>query len=198
MSSFVYAIARIILTTPLTVLYRIRIYGAENWPVRGPAIIASNHGSNLDPWLLGIVFSGQIRWMAKAELWKIPGLGWLVEKLGGFPVHRGEPDRDAIRRARELLQAGWILGMFPEGTRQRQGELGEPHAGVGMLAMEPGVPVVPVRIRGHEQIMRDKRLHRPRVTITVGPPLDLEIKGMSRGRAYREASRRIMEAIAAL
>ena len=67
-----------------------------------------------------------------------------------------------------------------------------------MLAMEPGVPVVPVRIRGHEQIMRDKRLHRPRVTITVGPPLDLEIKGMSRGRAYREASRRIMEAIATL
>src|SRR3990167_2646627 len=115
MSSFVYAIARIILTTPLTILYRIRIYGAENWPVRGPAIIASNHGSNLDPCLLGIAFPGQIRWMAKAELWKIPGLGWLVTKLGGFPVHGGEPDRDAIRRARELLQTGWIVGMFPEG-----------------------------------------------------------------------------------
>lgn len=198
MSSFVYAIARTILTTPLTLLYHIKIKGAENWPARGPAIIASNHASNLDPCLLGIAYPGQICWMAKAELWKIPGLGWLVTKLGAFPVRRGEPDRDAIRRARGLLKEGWVVGMFPEGTRQREGRLGEPHAGVGMLALEPDVPVVPVRVRGHERIIRGGRPHRPGITITVGPPVNLEISGMSKGKAYHEAARRIMEAIAAL
>ena len=198
MSFLIYGITRIILTVPLTLLFHIRIYGAEHWPGRGPAIIASNHASNLDPCLVGIAFPGQIRWMAKAELWRVPLLGWLVTRLGAFPVHRGEADREAIRRAKQLIREGWIVGMFPEGTRQRQGRLGEPQAGVGMLAMEPGVPVIPVRIRGHEKILTGGRLHRPQVTITVGPPVDLEITGMSRGRAYREASNRIMEAIGTL
>jgi len=198
MSFFIYGLARIILTTPLTLLYHIRVCGAENWPRHGPAIIASNHASNLDPCLVGIAFPGQIRWMAKAELWKVPLLGWLITKLGAFPVRRGEADRDAIRRAQELVREGWIVGMFPEGTRQREGVLGEPQPGVGMLAMEPGVPVIPVRIRGHERIICGGRPRRPQMTITVGKPVDLDITGMSKGRAYREASRRIMEAIAAL
>lgn len=198
MSFLVYGITRIICTVPLTLFFHIRIYGAEHWPRRGPAIIASNHASNLDPCLVGIAFPGQIRWMAKAELWRVPLLGWLVTRLGAFPVHRGEADREAIRRAKQLIREGWIVGMFPEGTRQRQGRLGEPQAGVGMLAMEPGVPVIPVRIRGHEKILTGGCLHRPQVTITVGPPVDLEITGMSRGRAYREASNRVMEAIGRL
>jgi 1-acyl-sn-glycerol-3-phosphate acyltransferase len=198
MSSFVYAITRIVLTTPLTFMYRFEVTGGDNWPRHGPAIIASNHASNADPCLVGIAFPGQIRWMAKAELWKIPLLGWLISKLGAFPVHRGESDRQAIRRARELLGQGWIVGMFPEGTRQRGGTLGEPQAGVGLLALEPDVPVVPVRIRGNELIIRGKRPHRPKITVNVGEPVDMDIKGMSRGRAAHEASRRIMAAIEAL
>lgn len=195
MSSFIYAIARIVLTVPLTLLYRIRIEGAGNWPRKGPAVITSSHASNLDSCLVGIAFPGQIRWMSKAELWKVPGLGWLITKLGAFPVRRGEPDREAVRRARELLQAGAIVGMFPEGTRQREGSLGEAQPGVGMLALEPGVVVVPVRIRGDERVMRGLRPGLPRITITVGRPVDLDLSGMSRGRAYREAASRIMEAI---
>jgi 1-acyl-sn-glycerol-3-phosphate acyltransferase len=198
MSSLVYGITRIVLTTPLTLLYRFRVYGAENWPGRGPAIIASNHASNFDPCLVGIAFPGQIRWMAKAELWRVPLLGWLITRLGAFPVRRGESDREAIRRARELLRQGWIVGMFPEGTRQREGKLGEAQAGVGLMALEPGVPVIPVRVRGHENIIRGGRPHRPRITVTVGPPVDLDLPKMSRGKAAHEASRRIMEAIAAL
>ena len=198
MSSLVYAIIRILLTTPLTLLYHFQVFGAENWPRRGPALIASNHASNLDPCLLGIAFSGQIRWMAKAELWKIPVVGWLFTKLGSFPVRRGESDREAIRYARELLSEGWIVGMFPEGTRQRDGGLGEAQAGVGLMALEPGVPVIPVRVRGHENILRGGRFRRPHISVTVGPPVDLDMPKMSRGRAAHEASRRIMEAIAAL
>ncbi len=198
MSSFIYGITRIILTTPLTLLYDFEVRGSGNWPRRGPAVIASNHASNFDPCLIGIAFPGQIRWMAKAELWRIPLLGWLITRLGAFPVKRGESDREAIRRARRLMREGWIVGMFPEGTRQRDGKLGEPQAGVGLLALEPGVPVIPVRVRGHERIISGRRPRRPKITVTVGGPVDLHISGMSRGRAAHEASRRIMAAIAEL
>lgn len=198
MSFFVYAITRIVLTTPLTLLYRFQVNGEVHWPRGGPAIIASNHSSNIDPCLVGVAYPGQIRWMAKAELWRVPLLGWLITRLGAFPVRRGESDREAIRRARQLLQEGWVVGMFPEGTRQRGGSLGEAQAGVGLLALEPGVPVIPVRIRGNERIISGRRPHRPTITVTVGKPVDLDISGMSRGRAAHEASRRIMEAIARL
>lgn len=198
MSSFVYALTRIILTTPLTLLYRFRVEGAANWPSRGPAIIASNHSSNFDPCLVGIAYPGQIRWMAKAELWRVPLLGWLITRLGAFPVRRGESDREAIRRARELLGEAWVVGMFPEGTRQRSGSLGQAQAGVGLLALEPDVPVIPVRIRGNEHIISGGRPHRPTISVSVGEPVDLDITGMSRGRAAHEASRRIMDAIAEL
>ncbi len=198
MSAFVYTIARIVLTTPITLLYRFEVIGAENWPRSGPAIIASNHSSNADPCLVGIAYPGQIRWMAKAELWRIPVLGWLITRLGAFPVRRGEADREAIRRARELLGEGWIVGMFPEGSRQRGGSLGEALAGVGLLALEPDVPVIPVRVRGNERIISGKLPHRPKITLTVGKPVDLDFTGLSRGRAAHEASRRIMEAIAEL
>jgi len=200
MSPFLYnRAARLLVTRPLTWLYGIEVTGSGNWPQAGrPALIASNHGSNFDPVLLGLAFPGIIRWMAKAELWKVPGLGWLISRLGAFPVRRGEADREAIREARALLREGQIVGMFPEGTRQRGGSLGEPQPGAGMLAMEPGITVVPVRIRGSEGIIRRGLPRRPKISVTVGPPIDLEIAGMSRGKAYREASRRIMAAIAEL
>lgn len=197
-SPLVYAVTRILITRPLRWIFHMEVAGGGNWPASGPAIIASNHASNMDPPLVGLSYYGHIRWMAKVELMKPRPLGWLLMKLGAFPVRRGEADREAIRRARELLDEGCVVGMFPEGTRQRNGKLGEAQPGVGMLALTPGVPVIPVRIRGSEQIVRGGRLRRPKVTITVGPPVDLEISGMSKGRAYHEASRRIMAAIGEL
>ena len=197
-SFFVYGLARIVLTTPLRLLYGCEVRGAENLPRQGPAIIASSHSSNLDPCIVGISYPGVIRWMAKAELWRVPGLGWLVEKLGAFEVERGAADREAIRRARELLKQGWVVGMFPEGTRQRQGRLGEFLPGVGMLACGSEVPVIPLRIRGNEKIIRGFRLLRPKVVISVGEPVDLDLADMSRGRAFKEATSRIREAVDAL
>jgi 1-acyl-sn-glycerol-3-phosphate acyltransferase len=197
-SKLVYGVSRVLITRPLRWFFRMELRGAENWPQHGPAIIAANHASNLDPPLLCLSYPGYICWMGKVEIMTAPVIGWYLKKVGAFTVHRGEADREAIRRGQELLDQGYIIGMFPEGTRQRGGKLGEAQAGVGMFALKSGVPVIPVRVRGHDQIMRNKLLHRPKVTVTVGKPVDLDITGMSKGKAYREASRRIMEAIAAL
>jgi len=197
-SKLVYGISRLLITRPMRWLFHMEVIGAANWPARGPAIIASNHSSNLDPPLLCLSYPGYICWMGKAEIMNAPVIGWYLRKVGAFTVHRGEADRAAIRRARELLDQGYIIGIFPEGTRQRNGSLGEPQAGVGMVALSADVPVIPVRMRGNDRIMRGGRLRRPKVTLTVGPPVDLEITGMSKGKAYHEASRRIMAAIEAL
>jgi len=193
-----YGFLRILLTNPLRLFFRMEIKGTENYPKRGPAIFASNHLSNMDPPLICLTYPGQICWMGKAELLRVPLVGTFLIKLGAFPVRRGENDREAIRRARELLQMGYVIGMFPEGTRQKEGAFGEPQPGVGLLAMTPGVPVIPIRIRGTGVIISGGRFHRAKVTVTVGPPVDMEIDGMPRGKAYREASRRIMAAIGEL
>lgn len=193
-----YGFLRILITNPLRFFFRMEIRGTENWPNHGPAILASNHLSNMDPPLLCLSYPGQICWMAKVELIRMPVLGRILLKLGAFPVRRGENDRDAIRRARELLEMGYVIGMFPEGTRQKEGAFGEPQAGVGLLAMTPGVPVIPIRIRGTGDILQGGRFHRAKVSVTVGPPVDMEISGISKGKAYREASRRIMAAIGEL
>lgn len=198
LSLTLYGVLRILITNPLRFFFRMEIRGMENWPSHGPAIFASNHLSNMDPPLLCLSYPGQICWMAKAELMRIPVLGAILLRLGAFPVRRGENDREAIRRARELLEMGYIVGMFPEGTRQKEGAFGDPQPGVGLLAMTPGVPVIPIRIRGTGGIISGGRLRRAKVSVTVGQPVDMEISGMSRGKAYREASRRIMTAIGEL
>lgn len=197
-SKFFYGLSRALITWPLRWMFHIELIGTENVPTHGPAIIASNHSSNLDPPLICQAFPGYMCWMGKVEIMEAPVIGWYLKKVGAFPVRRGEADRGAIRRARELLDQGYVIAMFPEGTRQRQGHLGQAQAGVGLLALTPGVPVIPVRLRGNDQIVRNGRLHRPKVTITIGPPIDLDLAGMSKGKASREASDRIMAAIGAL
>lgn len=194
-SRVVHGIMRVILTRPLRLIFGCKVLGAENLPLKGPVILASSHASNFDPLTLGISYPGVIRWMAKIELW-FPILGWIMDKGGAFPVRRGEADRDAIRQAKELLEKGWVVGFFPQGTRTRGEDLGEGLPGVGMLAISSGVPVIPVRVKGNDRIFR--RGWFSRVTITVGEPVDLAMPKMSRGRAYKEAARRIMSAIAEL
>ncbi|RJO60771.1 1-acyl-sn-glycerol-3-phosphate acyltransferase [candidate division WS5 bacterium] len=186
------------LTRLLRRLYICEVIGRENLPISGPAILASNHASYLDPMILGISYSGNIRWMAKAELWKVPVFRWLIEKLGAFPVKRGKPDREALRTARELLTRKRVLGMFPQGTRVKGEDLGDAFPGVGMIALIENVPVIPIRVRGHDRVFRRGIPRFPAITITVGEPIDLDITGMSKGRASKEAANRIMEAIKTL
>jgi cytidylate kinase len=166
-------------------LWRMKIQGLEYLPASGPVVIACNHRSNLDPFFLGSACPRQIHFMAKAELWAFKPLGWLVAKLGTFPVHRGKADREAVRRAVEVLDGGAVLGLFPEGRRQRETELGDIRPGVSLFSLRDGVVTIPVVLRGTDRVVRNHLLRFPRVTATFGPPVRLP--GQDIARASRAA-----------
>jgi cytidylate kinase len=152
-------------------LFRMDIKGVEHIPLHGPVLLASNHRSNLDPFFLGVSFPRQIHFMAKAELWKVKTLGRVIEILGSFPVSRGSADRQAVRRAIEFLDAGAVVGMFPEGHRQRDGGFGPINPGFALFALREGVTTIPVVMEGTERVFRGGLPRFPRVRVTFGRPL---------------------------
>lgn len=178
---------------------RLEVHGVEHIPSSGAVILAANHLSNADPIIIAAVLPRATVFMAKRELLRLPGMVWVVRAFGSFTVRRGAADREAIRRALEALEQGRSLAVFPEGTRSRSGALGEPYAGVGMLALRTGAPVVPIGISGTDQVSPFKLLwQRPRVVVRVGRPIPAaRVSGALRG-AGREHTERVMEAIADL
>jgi 1-acyl-sn-glycerol-3-phosphate acyltransferase len=180
-------------------LGRLELHGVENVPTSGPVILAANHLSNADPVIIAAVLPRATVFMAKRELLRIPGMIWVVREFGSFTVRRDAADREAIRRALEVLGEGRALGLFPEGTRSRSGALGEPHAGVGMLALRTGASVVPIGISGTDQVSPLKVLwRRPRIVVRVGQPMPTtRVSGALRGAA-REYTEHVMGAIAEL
>ncbi len=179
-------------------LYRMEITGASQVPRQGAVVLASNHLSNVDPLILGVACPRQIHFMAKAELWKVSPLGRLIASLGSFPVHRGRADREAVRRGLEVLTAGGVLGIFPEGHRHPEGRLGQPQPGVALFSLREGVQTVPVALRGTPGMLRGWRPAFPRLTVCYGPPLDLSDVAGSKAEKHAEVTRRLMRAIAAL
>lgn len=179
-------------------LYRMEITGTHHVPREGGIVLASNHLSNVDPFILGIACPRQIHFMAKAELWKVSLLGRLIESLGSFPVHRGEADREAVRRGLAVLQAGAMLGIFPEGHRQPEGHLGRPQSGVALFSLRDGVKTVPVAITGTTAMFRGWRPAFPRLTVRFGPPLDLSDVTGSKAEQHRDVTRRLMRSLADL
>jgi 1-acyl-sn-glycerol-3-phosphate acyltransferase len=158
--------------------------GREHIPEHGPAIIASNHRSFFDPFILGTMARRPMYYVAKRELFEIhPVLSWLLSALGAFPVDRGHGDRDTIATARELLARGELVLIFPEGTRTRPGPLGRPRRGVGRLALETGAPVIPVAIIGTEAIRRGWRFRPHKVRVRAGRPLQFPRVDASTGRS---------------
>lgn len=192
-----YRFAHITLFVLWSILFRFTIVGAESFPREGPVVLASNHISNLDPLFLGAACPRQIHFMAKSELWRVPLLGRLVDALGAFKVRRGEADREAVRAGIAILDAGTVLGIFPEGHRQRTGKLGHPLPGVGLFSLRPGVATVPVVITGTNRILKGWPPF-PRVTVRFGAPLDTAAPSVHRSHRNREVTNRIMRALAAL
>ncbi|MDV2683444.1 lysophospholipid acyltransferase family protein [Alkalihalophilus lindianensis] len=128
--------------------YKVEIIGEENIPTDGGVLLCSNHISNLDPPLLGAYIKRPIHYMAKQELFEKPILKSLLPKLGAFPVRRGMSDKQALRKGIEYLKQGEMLGLFPEGTRSKDGKLGKGLAGAGFFALRTDAVVMPCAIVG--------------------------------------------------
>jgi 1-acyl-sn-glycerol-3-phosphate acyltransferase len=177
-------------------LYRLHAEGQENLPQDGGYVLAANHTSNLDPWPLGMPLWPQrfLRFMAKSELYWWP-LKYVISGAGGFPVRRGERDAEAIETAVELARQGYVVAMFPHGTRQRKGLLKKyqpkAHTGAARIALEAGVPLVPTAIAGTDRLLRLERLR-----VRYGKPIPLDDLGaLDSTEATRVATDRLMAEI---
>ena len=162
---------RAILVPFFLVYFRLQRIGREHLPRTGPLLLASNHRSFLDPFVIGALVRRPVYYMAKRELFERRWQAWLLNALGAFPVDRGAHDRDAIDTARAILARGDCVVVFPEGTRVRTGSLGHPRRGVGRLALETGVPVAPVAVIGSDAVRRGWRIRPRKVRIRIGRPL---------------------------
>jgi glycerol-3-phosphate dehydrogenase (NAD(P)+) len=169
---FVYWIARAILQPFFHIWFRLARIGREHIPATGPVILASNHRSFLDPFVIAVMARRPIYFVAKKELFLFhPVVSWLLSALGAFPIDRGAADQESMATARAILERGDVVLMFPEGTRIRPGSLGRPRRGVGRLALETGAPVVPVAVIGTEAVRRGWRIRPHKVRIRAGRPL---------------------------
>jgi glycerol-3-phosphate dehydrogenase (NAD(P)+) len=167
----VYWVARAVLQPFFRVYFRMQRIGREHIPSDGPLIIAANHRSFMDPWVIGMMLRRPIYYVAKTELFHRRSVAWLLSALGAFPVDRGNGDRDAMDAARKILERGDVVVIFPEGTRTRPGALGTPKRGVGRLALETGAPIVPVALIGTEAVRRGWRIRPHKVRVRAGRPL---------------------------
>jgi 1-acyl-sn-glycerol-3-phosphate acyltransferase len=168
---FLYWIVRAIIQPFFHLYFRMSRIGREHVPQEGPVIIAANHRSFLDPFVIGTLARRPVYFVAKKELFRRPLTAWFLNSLGAFPIDRGNADGDAMATARGILERGGVVVIFPEGTRTRPGTLGRPKRGVGRLALETGAPVVPVAVIGTEAIRRGWRIRPHKVRIRCGSPL---------------------------
>jgi 1-acyl-sn-glycerol-3-phosphate acyltransferase len=176
-------------------ILNVKLVGRKNVPQTGPLIIASNHLHWTDVPLVPAYLSRQVVYLAKEELF-MGRIGWLVRFLGAIPVKRGEADRQLLRASNELLKRGKALVIFPEGHRSDNHQLIPAHAGMGMIALRAGVPVVPVAVCGSEHVFKK---FRPRITISYGEPLVLRPKGAKITKEdIQEATETVMRHIAAM
>ena len=153
--------------------FRWRVFNPERVPRTGAVILASNHASFLDPPLVGSYLGRECWFLAREEILKVPGLGWLCRHLNAYPIRQGAGDREAIRACLAILRAGWPLVFFPEGTRTMTGTLGPIQGGfVMILDRLPGIPYVPIVLQDtHDALRRGWALPRPhKVRIRVGEP----------------------------
>jgi 1-acyl-sn-glycerol-3-phosphate acyltransferase len=167
----VYWISRAIVEPFCLVYFRMSRIGREHIPREGGVIIAANHRSFLDPFVIGTLVRRPIYFVAKTELFSRRFPAWFLSSLGAFPVDRGKNDRDAMDTARRIIERGDVVVIFPEGTRTRPGGLGQPKRGVGRLALETGAPVVPVAVIGTEAVRNRWRIRPHKIRLRVGRPL---------------------------
>ncbi len=186
-----YTVIKQIFRFIFSTIYPWKVKGLENIPEEGPLIICSNHISWADPALVAsMVTRKQVFFMAKEELFNYFILGNIIKRVGAFPVKRDSADLRTIKKSLSLLKDKSFIGLFPEGTRSRTGQIGEALPGVALIALKSKAPVLPVAIKGKYRLLR-------RSCLVVGAPLTFAgyYDQKARGELLTEISRAIMDEI---
>ena len=170
---YVYELVRILLTPILLLFYRTLCISSDKVPVEGPAVITPNHFSFWDHFFIAVYLRRKVQFMAKSQLFKRP-MQFIFTHGGVFPVLRGRRDEEAFKTAHTVLGRGGLVVMYAEGGRSRSGELGQARPGIGRIALESGVPVIPTAISGSAQVRNWRRLRFPKVTVQYGDPIRFE------------------------
>jgi 1-acyl-sn-glycerol-3-phosphate acyltransferase len=175
-TSLSYQLARTICRIVSTEMFDLKVYGMRYVPRRGGVLIVSNHQSYLDPVVLACQLPRPVSFLAKSELFEVPGFGAVIRQLNAFPVRQGEGDVGAVRETIRRLQEGHALNMFPEGSRSNDGEIRPLESGIGLIVRRAGVPVVPAAIHGSfDAWPRGAAVFRSRpVRVQFGPVMDLK------------------------
>jgi 1-acyl-sn-glycerol-3-phosphate acyltransferase len=168
-----YAVVRGVVAGFCRLFWRVEVKGRDNIPASGPFILSPVHRSNVDTPLMACTTRRPLRYMGKDSMWKYRWSAWFFNAMGGIPVHRGSPDREALRTSEAAVRAGDPIVIFPEGTRESGPVIGQIFEGAPFVAVRTGVPIIPVGIGGSERAMpRSARMIRPvKVHVVVGPPM---------------------------
>jgi 1-acyl-sn-glycerol-3-phosphate acyltransferase len=171
-------------------VYRWEIIGLNNVPEHGGVILCSNHINNLDPPFVASPIDRQVCFMTKEELFKIPVLSFFLTQFGSFPVKRGQTDKGALKKSLQILKEGKVLGIFPEGTRNKTGKLGKPLPGAALFALKSDAAVIPVAVIGPWKFFAPMR-------VVYGKPIDLTTLRQTKvtTETTNEASQLIMNEI---
>jgi len=156
--------------------FDLKTYGVQRVPQTGGVLLVTNHQSFLDPILVGVRLLRPVSYMARHTLFETPLFGRLIRALHAFPVQRGKSDVAAFRQTIRRLQQGYVLNIFPEGTRSLDGQLQPMQKGIGLIVRQAGVPVIPVVIDGSFQAWpKNHKLFRPHpIVVQYGLPLRVE------------------------
>ncbi|MDD5772418.1 MAG: lysophospholipid acyltransferase family protein [bacterium] len=197
-----YKFVHIVFNILAHILFGLEKIGIKNFPEKGPVILASNHISFLDPMIIPTASSRRMHSMAKAELFNVPVLGWLMKKFWAFPVKRGSLDMAALKNSINVLRGGDVLLLFPEGTRSLDGDIHEAKPGIGFIVYHSKVPVVPVLVKGTDKALpKGAWLPRPKkVKVIFGKPVYFDSYFSQKGskETYSQIGNDIMSAIKAL
>jgi 1-acyl-sn-glycerol-3-phosphate acyltransferase len=182
------------LTPVIRAVYRVEVRGEEHVPSVGPLVVAGNHDSMLDPFLLAAVIPRPVRYLGKSELWRIPGLRWWLGSVEAIPVHRGRSDSVAIGSAVAALEAGEVVGVFPEGGVNREGPW---LRGAARMALATGAPLLPVRLLDTRRALGSRTIGFPSLAALIGAPLLVE-RTTPTAELARELTDRLQAAVEAL
>ena len=183
------------------ILFRFRVIGRENFNVEGPAIIAANHQSYIDPPLIGVAYPGELHYLARNTLFKRRLANWILTEVNAIPVDRDRGDVGAFRAVLKLLKDGHRTVIFPEGTRTLTGQIQKARPGIGMIVAKTLVPVIPARIFGSfEAWPKNGKLKPHPITVVIGKPIRFTSEDVASGEReiYQKISERILGEIVKL